>query len=113
MAQQFNRLPQFNQPLSQAGVTNKDWYFFFVGLFQGLAPAFESSVTLTGSPFTYSAPVKGSVIVNGGTVSQIRFSRDGSTFYNVGATNGMFPLNAADRLEVTYSVAPVVTFVPT
>jgi hypothetical protein len=65
------------------------------------------------SPYTYSAPVRGSVIVNGGTVSAIAFSRDGVTFYTVGQTAGMFLLNAADQLRITYTVLPTVTFVPT
>lgn len=110
--QQLNRLPQFGQPLSKDSVTNKDWYFFWAGLWRGLAPELEAPVTLGASPYEYSAPRRGSVIVSGGTVSLIRFSRDGSTFYNVGATAGMFALNAADRLEVTYSVLPTLTFVP-
>lgn len=110
--QQLNRLPQFAQPLDIKGVTSRDWYFFWSGLYRGLAPELESPVTPTGSPFTFSAPRRGSLIVNGGTVSLIRFSRDGSTFYNVGATAGMFALNAADRLEVTYSAPPTLTFVP-
>jgi hypothetical protein len=113
VAQQFNKVPQFNQPLVEKGVTSRDWYFFFAGMFRGLAPEFESPVTLTGSPFTYGASSKGSVIVSGGTVSAIEFSRDGSTFYSVGQTAGMFTLNAADRLRITYAVAPTVTFVPT
>lgn len=113
MAQQFNKVPQFNQPLNLDSVTNKDWYFFFVGLFRGLAPGNESAVTPTGSPFTYSAAVKGSLIVQGGTVSQIAFTRDGVTTHNVGATSGMFPMNAADRIIVTYTIAPNITFVPT
>lgn len=110
--QQLNRLPQFGQPLETNKITSRDWYFFWAGLWRGLAPELETPVTLTGSPFTYTAPRRGSLIVSGGTVSQIRFSRDGTTFYNVGATAGMFALSAADRLEVTYSVAPTLTFVP-
>lgn len=112
MADSFNKLPSYNQPLEVNRFTSKDWYFFWAGLFRGLAPGFESPVTVGASPFTYSASAKGSVIVFGGTVSQIRFSRDGTTFYNVGATAGMFTLNASDRLEVTYSVLPTMTFVP-
>lgn len=110
--QQLNRLPQFGQPLANKEVTNKDWYFFWAGLWRGLAPELESPVVLTGSPFTFSAPRRGSLIVSGGTVSQIRFSRDASTFYDVGATAGMFALSAADRLEVTYTGSPTLTFVP-
>lgn len=112
MATQLNKAPTYAQPLIVAGHTSKDWYFFWDGLFRGLAPAAEYGVTPTGSPFTFSAPVGGSLIVQGGTVSLIRFSRNGTNFYNVGATAGMFPVNAADRLEVTYAVAPTLTFVP-
>lgn len=113
MAQQLNSLPNFNVPLQKQSVTSKDWYFFWAGLFNGLAPAAELAITLGASPYTYSAPVKGSVIVSGGTVSAIAFSRDGSTFYTTGQTAGMFTLNAQDRLRVTYTVLPIMTFVPT
>jgi len=110
--QQLNRLPQFGQPLSKDSVTSKDWYFFWAGLWRGLAPELESPVTPTGSPFVYSAPRRGSLIVSAGTVSLIEFSRDGTTFYDVGQTSGMFALSAADRLQITYTVAPDVLFVP-
>jgi hypothetical protein len=112
MAVQFNRVPQFLQPLSVQGVTSRDWYFFWDALFRGLAPGNETAVTLDSSPATYSATVKGSLIVSGGTVSLIEFSRDGTTFYDTGQTAGMFALNAADRLRVTYTVLPDAVFVP-
>ena len=113
MPQQLNRLPNFNVPLTLKGITSKDWFFFWAGLYNGLAPAIETAITPGASPYTYSAPVKGSVIVSGGTVSAIDFSRDGSTFYTTGQTAGMFTLNAQDRLKVTYTVVPTMTFVPT
>lgn len=110
---QFNSLPNFNVPLQDKGITSKDWFFYWAGLFNGLAPAAEVPVVVGASPFTYSAAVKGSLIVSGGTVSLIRFSRDGVTFYNTGQTSGMFTLNASDRLVITWTVTPTVTFVPT
>lgn len=113
MALQHNSLPNFNVPLVNKGVTNKDWFFFWSNLFKGLSPANESPVTVGASPFVYSADVRGSVIVNGGTVSAIAFSRDGTTFYTTGQTAGMFTLNAGDQLRVTYTVLPTLTFVPT
>ena len=79
----------------------------------GLSPANESPITVGVSPYTYSALVRGSVIVSGGTVSAIAFSRDGTTFYTTGQTAGMFTLNAQDRLRVTYTGLPTMTFVPT
>ena len=110
--QQFNSLPNYPVPLVIGRNTGKDWYFFFSGLFKGLAPAAETPITLTGSPFTFTAPVRGFVIVQGGTVSLVEFSRDGTTFYNYGTTAGPFPLSAADRLRITYTVLPTMIFVP-
>jgi hypothetical protein len=112
MAQQFNSLPNFQVPLEQKGVTAKDWFLFWANLFSGLPPGNETALTIGASPYTYVAAVKGSLIVSGGTVSAIAFSRDGSTFYATGQTAGMFPLNARDSLRVTYTVLPTVTFVP-
>lgn len=110
---QLNAMPQFKVPLEKGGVTTKDWYFFWNGLYTGLAPALPLPVTVGVSPFTLSATAKGSVIVNGGTVSQIQFSRDGVNFFTTGQTAGMFTVNASDLLVITYTVAPTVTFVPT
>lgn len=113
MTVQHNTLPNFNVPLQKNGITGKDWYFFWANLFTGLSPGDESVITPGASPYIYSAPVKGSVIVNGGTVSAIAFSRNGTTFYTTGQTSGMFTLNAQDRLRVIYTVLPTMTFVPT
>lgn len=113
MANQLNNLPTYPTPLEEAGKTASTWYFFFVGLFRGLAPEKEAAVTVGASPYTYSAPRGGFVIVSGGTVSVIAFSRDGTNFYTTGQTAGCFPISAADFLKITYTVLPTVTFVPT
>jgi len=110
---QLNSIPNFNVPLSTNGITGKDWYFFWAGLYSGLPPALPMLVTLTASPFTYSPSAKGTIFVSGGTVSLIQFSRDGVTSYPTGTTAGPFVVNANDRLIITYTVAPTVTFVPT
>lgn len=110
--QQFNRIPNFPVSLIQQGVTSKDWYFFFTGLFKGLAPSNVEDVVLGASPYIYTAPVKGFVLLTGGTVSSVEFSRDGTTFYTTGATSGQFVMSAADQLRITYSVAPNSIFVP-
>lgn len=111
---QFNSLPNFPVPLMENRITSRDWYRFFVGLFRGLPPANVEPVTLTGSPYVYSATRKGSLIVEGGTVSAVEFSRDGGdTYIDVGTVAGMFTLNASDLLRLTYAVDPNVNFVPT
>jgi hypothetical protein len=113
MSNQLNNLPSFDQPLMNGKINQKDWYFFLVGLYIGLPPQAENPVVVGVSPYVYTNEVKGSVIVSGGTVSDISFSRDGVTFYTTGETTGMFTLNAQDRLRVTYTVVPTMTFVPT
>jgi hypothetical protein len=110
---QFNSMPNYTVPLEVGKVTSKDWYFFWSGLFRGLAPGNVEPVVVTASPFVYSATRRGSLIVKGGTVTLIEFSRDGgTTYYDVGVIAGMFPVNAADLVRITYAVAPTVTFVP-
>lgn len=73
-----------------------------------------SGITPGASPYTYqnTNTYPADVIVNGGTVSAIAFSRDNTTFYTVGLTNGMFALSPYDFLRVTYTVAPTMTLVP-
>lgn len=110
---QLNNIPKFGIPLKIGESTSKDWYFFWNGLYTGLSPALPISITVGTSPFTYSPQVKGTVIVQGGTVSSVQFSRDGITFYDFGTVAGPFPLNAADRIVITYSIAPTMTFIPT
>lgn len=110
---QFNIVPNFKIPLISAGITSKDWYFFWMGLWRGVPPGNVEPYTPGASPDVYSATTRGSMIISGGTVSLVEFSRDGTNFYDVGVTAGMFTLNAADQLRVTYAVAPDMTFVPT
>lgn len=77
--------------------------------------AAPSNVTVTASPFSRINPssvLDEDLIVAGGAVSLIEFSRNGSTFYDVGAVAGMFRLSPADRLRITYTVAPTVTSIP-
>jgi hypothetical protein len=112
MTSQLNAMPQYPQPLSVGGNTSRDWYFFWAGLYRGLPPENVSEPVAGVSPYTFSAMRKGSLIVTGGTVSLIEFSRDGTTFYDVGQTSGMFALNAADLLRITHTGAPDLAFVP-
>jgi hypothetical protein len=80
----------------------------------GTSPAPVSNITIGASPFVYqnTGPNSINVIVQGGTVSLIEFSRDGTTFYNVGITAGIVPLSVNDRVRVTYTAAPTMTRVP-
>ena len=105
-------LPNFEQKLNVQGVTQIPWYRFWQGLWQGLPPAVETGVTVAPTPFRYTAPSRGFLIVQGGTVSLIQFTRDANINYTTGQTAGCFPLSFGDTLIITYTVTPTVTFVP-
>ena len=74
------------------------------------------NIPLTGSPFTYQNT--NSYVLNVlvgsplGGVTNLEFSRDGTTFYSTGSFYGQFTLNPLDYLRVTYTVAPTLTGVP-
>lgn len=112
MSQQLNRLPDFNTPLLTKGSISSAWYRFWQGLSSGAPGGNVSLITAGVTPFTYIAPLGGVVIISGGTVSQVQFSRDGASFYGAGQTTGMFPVSQGDQLVVTYSVPPTMTFAP-
>lgn len=111
----YNTLPTYEQPLTNKGgkITTRGWYSYWAGLFEGQPTGPVAPLVVGPSPFTYLATAAGSVIVQGGTTTQIQFSRGDGNFYVTGVTAGMFPLAKGDLLVITYSVGPpTVTFVP-
>lgn len=72
-----------------------------------------AGITPTGSPFTYqnTSNYDAFVIVKGGTVSLIEFTRNNVAFFDVGVIAGMFYLGPSDRIRVTYTVAPTMSYV--
>lgn len=108
----FRTTPTYDLPLTVGKNTHVAWWRWFQDIDLGAPPSSELPITLSGSPFTYSAKMKGNLIVNGGSVSLIEFSRTKGTYYTTGQTAGMFNLAANDLLRVTYSSPPTVTFVP-
>lgn len=73
-----------------------------------------SSITVTSSPFTYvnTTNSPADVMISGGGVSNLEFSRDGVTFFNTGSYYGMFGLSPSDILRVTYVSPPTMTLIP-
>jgi hypothetical protein len=97
-----NKIWQFTVP----------WYRFLGALLGLIAPsgANAAAVTISASPFTYTATSSGVVLVAGGTVSALELGRNG-TFTNIGVIAGAVPLSDGDSLRVTYTVLPTLTFV--
>ena len=112
MSTAFNRFPTYQEPIETNEVTTRGWYSFWAGLFSGQPTAPVSAISVGASPFSYTATVGGSVVINAGTVSQVQVSRDGLTFFTTGMTTGMFPVSQGDILKVTWSVVPTMTLIP-
>lgn len=70
-----------------------------------------AGISPTGSPFTYTAPFAGTVVVTGGSVSGISVVRQG-TPVATGITAGLIPVSRYDQVQVTYGSAPTMTFIP-
>jgi hypothetical protein len=109
---QFNALPQYELQISRGEKITTPWYTFFANTFKGKPPASENTVAATPSPMAYTAQSRGFLIVQGGTVSLIQFSRGLVANHTTGQTQGTFPLSQGDSLIITYSVAPNLTWVP-
>ena len=110
MTQQYKQIPTYGQPIAERDVTSRVWYRFFQALFQGYPPNAEAAVTPTSSPFKYTAQQAGFLIVQGGTVSAISFTRVSA--HTIGTVAGCFPMSNGDSITITYTVAPTITFVP-
>jgi hypothetical protein len=112
----FRSAPTFDQdilaPNPSGAKTTASWYRFFQDLSTGTPPAAETPITVNASPFIYQAMSMGQVIISGGTVSDISYSRTPGVFYSTGQTSGVITLSANDVLKVTYSVIPTMTFMP-
>lgn len=111
MSTQYRNVPTYEQPIIVGKNTSSAWYRYLQQNELGTPPLAENAVTPTPSPFIYTAPRKGFLIVQGGTVSVVQFSRSG-TFHTTGQTQGIFPLDQFDQLKITYSVTPTLTWVP-
>lgn len=111
----YNTPPTYEQPLTSRDgkVTTRGWFTFWAGLGEGQPTGPVAALIAGPSPYTYLATQGGSLIVQGGTTTQIQFTRGDGNFYVTGLTAGMFPLAKGDSLVITYSVGPpTVTFVP-
>jgi len=72
------------------------------------------TIAVGASPFIVvntSATIS-DVVVSGGGVTALDFSRDGVTWFSTGSFYGMFALSSLDSIRVTYTVAPLMTLIP-
>jgi len=83
------------------------------GLQQDPTPRAQPSsvVTVTGSPFTFTAAFNGSLAISAGTVSAVAVIRQGTTVAT-GITAGLIPVSRLDQVQITYTAAPAAVFLP-
>lgn len=110
---QFRTVPTYDQQITPGNHNDSTWYRYFQQNEKGTPPSTETALTVTASPFSYAFTAKGFVIISGGAVSNIMFSRTPAVFYLTGQTAGVFPGAQNDVLKVTYTGKPLMTFVPT
>lgn len=80
-------------------VANNQW---------GANPPAKNVLTVGASPFTWqnATGYRVALTVYAGTVTAVKYSRDNSSFYNTGTTQGQFVVDPGDYLQVTYTAAP-------
>jgi hypothetical protein len=78
----------------------------------GMLSRSPTAVTPTASPYVFTAPSNGLVVISGGTVSVVQYGR-GASVVALGLTSGVVPVSQGDTITVTWAVtAPTVTFIP-
>jgi hypothetical protein len=65
-------------------------------------------VTVTASPFAYTATTAGTLCISGGTISATTLTRGSA----IPIAAGNIPVRNGDVITVTYSVAPTMNFIP-
>lgn len=106
----FRQVPTYETPLAMGKQITRSWFRWFQDQHNGLPKGAEITVAVGGSPFAYTAPSAGYIIIRGGTVSAVQVTRTVTTL--TGQTAGIFPVSQGDVLTVTYSGLPAMVFVP-
>ena len=74
-----------------------------------LTAAPMQAIASGASPYVFTAPDPGRVVVQGGTVTLIELGRGGA-FVPTGIIVGVVPVSRGDQVRTTYVVAPTITY---
>lgn len=94
--------------VDKAGLCLNPWTTFFQQFSQ--APSPIKDIDVAASPFVYQVKEPGSIIVSGGTVSLVQFTRGQDTITL--QENILIPVCIGDIITTTYSVLPEIKFLP-
>jgi hypothetical protein len=72
------------------------------------------AVAVGASPFTYTnnSDTESDAIFDGGTITNVWFTRDGTNYYLIGAPRSLVRLSPYDSVLVVYTSAPTLTIIP-
>jgi hypothetical protein len=101
----------------RTGLMAREWYRYFLNLSTsvGTGTVIQPSILVpTASPFEYtnnnSYPVD--IMISGGGVVKLEFTRNGVEYYDTGSYYGMFMLSPGDQLRILYYTVPNMTLIP-
>ena len=92
-------IPTYDQTIVIANKTSSVWYRFFQGTFTGQPTGAEINIVLPGSPYTYTAPTAGMLIIAGGTISALSLNRSQDNALN---TNEILDPDGERRSGIDY-----------
>lgn len=69
------------------------------------------NVTVGASPFTFTAPSDGNVVVSGGSITLIQYGR-GDMLFSAGLLTGPIFVANGDKIQIVYLTMPTITFFP-
>ena len=108
-------MPNYTIPLrhipvvDKTGIVSLPWYQFFQSLIPGEGYP-ESAISVGASPFAYTAPDDGFIVIVGGTVSGVTLDRAKGA--HAVQTSGAIPVGKGDVITVIYSSAPAMYIYP-
>jgi len=108
-------LPPDTTLVDQRGVLKPNWWRFLLNVSNqamGTNQTVPATVTVGASPFVFTTPAQGTLLVSGGPVTLIEYSKDGATWYPTGVTQGQIQMVPNDHVRITYMNAPALTFFP-
>jgi hypothetical protein len=100
----------------ETGIVTEPWYGFFSDLTGKATPfqqiEFPPPVPPSPFVFAFTAIHAGNALIKGGTVSSVGLQRARVIISPIGPVAGFFPMSQNDVLIITYTVLPVLWYLP-
>lgn len=106
--------PQISAPFCDpdTGQINQTWLQLLISLFgrtggnAGNLPGPIQPLTVSGSPFSYTASTPGHIWIDQGTYADVTITRAALTVSSGKITRGIFPMSPNDLITITFTDLP-------